>query len=287
MKTQKKVSRSMSGRLPWVAAAVVIVIVAGFAALYLSNPTPTFGTIGLTVPKVSSASAVWATPGTPLGTWVAITGPAEGADNCAIENIYIVDNIAPNQTNFGVNIGEKYRTSSGTDNICLDGASDPIIDNNNDTATIPYEVPFKIVVAAVLWADADMTGNKGPDGARHVAYVNKENAYVYASFTGDGFDYSSENTLLTGHAYAFENDNPWTATGNYGGQNDSGLAPYGWAAAPGGLDNVKNTDLPNYVDYARVNYVLCDCNNAAGGDGEYQLPAGGSMNIDVTLYVWV
>mgnify|MGYP000509964940 CR=1 FL=1 len=291
----------MSGRLPWVAAAVVIVIAAGLAALYLSTPTPAFGTIGLSLPEVSSASAVWTAPGTPLGTWVAITGPAEGADNCAIENIYIVDNLAPNS--FTMNIGERYRTyADGTpENVCLDGADDPVIDNNNDTATIPYERPFKIVVAAVLWADADMVGDKGPSGARHIAYVNPDNAYVIINFTGgtgwdvvtDGPDsdsYPDENTQDTGHEYAFENDDPWLSGANNGGQNDRGLG-IGWAAIPGGVDNIsgatyKGYPLTDYIDYARVNFVFCDT-ETAGGDGEFQLPAGGQMNIEATLYVWV
>ncbi len=294
----------MSGRLPWVAAAVVIVIVAGFAALYLSNPTPgvSTATITLSAPTVSQP-AVWTAQGSPLGMWVALTGPAAGADNCAIENIYIVDNWSDIEANAkGDKLGDDLTmgTSDPDDgeNDLLDGASDPIITSDGDTATIPYEVPFKIVAAAVLWADSDLRENKGPTGARHVAYVNKDNAYMFLEITSssglvnlaitddDGDGDPDENTQVTGHEYVFENDVPWTQSGNYGGQNDSGLAPYGWAAAPGGLDNVKNTDLPNYVDYARVNFVFTDT-ESSGGTGEFQLAAGGSMNIAVTLYVWV
>lgn len=272
----------MSERLPWVAAAVVIVIVAGMAAWLFSAPAPAFGTIAW----AGGTSGVFAAAG---GKWVALTGPLSTADNSAIENIYIVDNgtrvkLADASTE-NENLADHWLIPGFNqgDNYLLNGASDPIITDNNyaDNATIPYEVPFEIVVAAVVIADADYVGDKGD--ARLVAYVNPENVYMTLDWWGSLVDPSEtssqgtidENTQVTGYEYPFDNNCPWES----GAANDGsrGGVGTGWQAGP--YPDILST-LGNDVDYARLNFVFTRNNNG------FTLPAGGSIDISVTLWVW-
>jgi len=167
------------------------------------------------------------------------------------------------------------------DNYLLDGSSDPLIDDNNDNATIPYEVPFDIVVAASIVADADMVGDKA--SARLVAYTNPENVYVYLDWSGNVTNPSTptsgtENTQSTGYEYAFDNNCNWesgAANNGYDSNVGSGYNPTGSSPNPNLLKGVTN------VDYARVNFVF-----TRGGNG-FTLSAGGTLNLNsVTLYVW-
>lgn len=153
---KKEVNKSMSGRIPWVAATVVIVIVAGLGAWALSTPTTT---------NPSSASgaqwgAISSLRGATLGPGV-ITAPgtvsAELDINNGIENIFIM----------------KYGVGNLDDN--LDDETENwlgVIGDSGGSLNIPYETNFDIVVACKL---------KSPE---NVAYRYKENARVYLNVTG-------------------------------------------------------------------------------------------------------
>ena len=276
MKTQKEVSKGMSGRLPWVAAAVIIVIVAALGAWALSTPS---------TPATATVRALFSGPSVQQeGRWLAIAGPTSGADNCAIENIYIVDNGSSASDKLGdsdtanENLADHF-LGFVAENYLLNGASDPIIDNNNDNATIPYEVPFEIVVAAVIVADADYVGDKAQ--VRLAAYVNPENVYVRLSWSGNLVNPpgtgDNENTQITGFEYAFDNDCPWTSGASNSGYD--GRIGTGYKDLPGGPINLWN--MRDNVDYARVNFVF-----TRGGNG-FTLPAGGTLNLNqVVLWVW-
>ncbi|MEM2878719.1 MAG: hypothetical protein QXG10_04160 [Candidatus Hadarchaeales archaeon] len=217
----------------WVTAAVAIVIVAGLAGWALSTPSTVSGqgTVSLISGQLLTADGQFL-----LGFTAGVP------ENSGIENVLICDNLAPNSTNFGRHI-----SGENNDNWLLDGASDAIITANSDTATIPYEYPFTIVMACKVKADAGYTGNK--QDAKLVAYVNMDNMYGYLSFSGAHS--GTENTQNTGYEFVFDNNVPWTQNGAY---------------ASG---------------YARVNCVF---NNGGAG---FKLPAGGTLSLDtIALYIW-
>jgi len=254
--------------------------VAALGAWALSTTPPTTSQFG----TVSWGGGTSFTAGP--NAWYALTGPLSGADNCAIENIWITDNGVEASGYLGDTDTENENLTDHwlgnvTDNYCLDGASDPVITDNNyeDNATIPYEVPFDIVVPASIVADADMVGDKASH--RLVAYVNPDNVYMTLDWWGSLVNPSAsdsqgdvdENTQDTGYEYAFDNDRPWNS-----GENNNG-----YEGSVGDGYNGDPTDLANdtgKVDYARVNFVF------TRGDHGFTLPAGGSINISVTLYVW-
>jgi len=217
----------------WVTAAVAIVIVAGLAGWALTLPPAVTGqgTISLI-----SGNLV-ASDGTVL---LGFTGGIP--ENSGIENVLICDNLVPNETNFGVHISEQ----DNPDKL-KDGATDAVITQSGDNATVPYESPFTIVMACRVEADASYTGNK--QTAKLVAYVNKENMYGYISYSGSLS--GSENTQSTNYEFAFDNNQPWTQNGSYS------------------------------TGYARVNCVF-----NRNGNG-FVLPAGGTLSLDtIALYIW-
>jgi hypothetical protein len=274
---RKEVSKGMSGRLPWVAAAVVIVIIAGLGAWALSMPAaPAWATVKLT-----------STSGPTVGRWF-ISGPEQ--DNTSIENVYICDNDAlanlSDVSKENENLIEHW-TGLVTENYLLDGASDPLITGDDDTATIPYEVPFQVVVAFTAIADADYVGDKA--GEHLVAYISQDNVYVYENWSGELVDPDQTSGLDNTHpastdedagqVYPFDNDSDVTtwATGQAGQDGSEG----GTVSLP---DPLNPTILPGYD--GQIDWIRCNAVFTRDGNG-FTLPAGGSINIDIKLYGWV
>ncbi|MEM2875004.1 MAG: hypothetical protein QW567_03180 [Candidatus Hadarchaeales archaeon] len=217
----------------WVTAAVAIVIVAGIAGWALSLPPAVTGqgTVSLISGQLLTADGQFL---------IGFTGGVP--ENSGIENVLICDNDVPNSTNFGVHISMENNSTK-----LLNGATDAVITGTGDSATIPYEYPFTIVMACRVEADASYTGNK--QTAKLVAYVNQDNMYGYLSYSGALS--GTENTQNTGYEYAFDNNVPWTTNGAYA------------------------------TGYARVNCVF-----NYNGQG-FVLPAGGTLNLDnIALYIW-
>jgi hypothetical protein len=242
---KKEVSKGMSGRLPWVAATVVIVIAAGLAAWALSQPPVSPGPVAPAQGTITGVAS-----GTPWSFFAAAI-----PENSGIENVYICDNdvggtpvedLLSDTSTENENLADHW-LGNVPDNYLLNGSSDPIIDENQDNATIPYERDFCIVVAVKVAADETYVGNKA--AAKYVAYVNPENMYVYVAWSGSLT--GSENTQLTGYEYAFDNDVPW----------QSGAS--------------------NSIGFARVNCVITN------SDDGFRLPAGGNLSLDpIRLWGW-
>jgi hypothetical protein len=267
----------MTGRLPWVAATLVAVIVAGMGAWALSIPPAQFATIKA-VPSELSVSGKWFTPG-----WFT-AAEVTAAENSGIENVYIVDNYWDEADFENVNLGENgVITDPDNVNMLLAGSTDAVITGNNDNAEIPYESPFKIVVAVRVEADADEWAPKRQ--RRLAAYVNEDNMYVFLDWspsTDVGETYNVENSELTGDGpsayerwFALDSDVSWT-------KNDSAYDGFDGTIAE-----------PN--DWARINVVFCNANKdvyatppETGSDEMgFRLAAGSTMTLDnIDLWVW-
>jgi hypothetical protein len=213
-------------------------------------------------------------------------------DNCGIENIYICDNEnadpdvsnwpdPDNAEHWDLNLGDlggEDQVGSNTDplmngtynNVEIDN-SGAVIENENyspgggdldDFATIPYERPFVIVVAVKVKANADWTATT-KENARLVAYVNKDNMYVYVEWSPSMYGDDNENTEAesTEREWAFENNVPWTTNQAYDG---------------------TTTDAE-----ARVNCVICNTDGTSNNIQGFRLNAGQTLNLDkVELWVW-
>jgi hypothetical protein len=266
----------MTGRLPWVAATLVAVIVAGMGAWALSTPPAQFAIIKA-VPSEGGVSGNWFTPG-----WFT-AAVVTAAENSGIENVYIVDNYwtPDNFVNYDLGLQGGEDMDNDPNNYLLAGSSDAVITGDDDNATIPYESPFKIVVAVRIEADADEWAPKRQ--RRLVAYVNEDNMYVFLDWspsTDIGETYNVENSELTG-------DGP-DAYERYFGGNVS------WTKNSAAYDGFDGTTAePNH--WARINVVFTNANkNVYATPPEtgtenlgFRLAAGTSITLDnIDLWIW-
>jgi len=148
----------MTSKLPWAAAAVIIVV-AAVAAWAIWGQAPA-------VPPTGAATITAI-----VGPGTVFTGPIPTYSG--IENIYIVKAGQDYSGNF---------SGLGTDNVL------GTITATTGSVDIPYETDFAIVVAV-----------KG--AKENMAYVVKENMYVYVSITGSFT--ASENTNVTNNRTIF------------------------------------------------------------------------------------
>lgn len=152
----------MTSKLPWAAAAVIIVV-AAVAAWAIWGQAPAVPPTGAATVTVGSSNVVF------TGDIPTYSG---------IENIYIVKSGQDYSQNF---------SGLGTDNVL------GTITATTGSVDIPYETDFAIVVAV-----------KG--ATENMAYVVKENMYVYVDITGSFT--ASENTNTTGKRTVFLDGTP-------------------------------------------------------------------------------
>jgi hypothetical protein len=226
---------------------------------------------------------------------IPFVGAKSQPDNCGIENIYICDNYGadPDTPTFpdpddpthwdddlGL-LGGEDLAGVDYDQLMNGTYNDPAIDNsgavienyptaNPDTwATIPYERPFVIVVAVRIEADADNVYTT-KENQKLVAYVNRDNMYVYLDWSpnmfGDGYENSQEeeqNGNTCEHIFDNSPGIDWTIPN----QPNDGTGPDDWA---------------------RVNVVFANTDGIGGTDYQgFQLNAGDTLNLDeVELWVW-
>jgi hypothetical protein len=144
-KVKKGGEKEMANKLPWVAAAVLIAAAVGVGAILNQSAAPTNATIS--VPRG--------------GVLIAAGIPTYSG----IENIYIVENT--HAAGWNINF-------SGNENVL------GTITGTGLTASIPYNTPFRIVVAV-----------KGAH--ENMAYVQKENLQVELAASGS-FTIPQENS---------------------------------------------------------------------------------------------
>jgi hypothetical protein len=264
----------MTGRLPWVAATLVAVIVAGYGAWAFSVPPTQFATIKA-VASQGGVAGKWYTPG-----WFSAAEVTDD-ENSGIENVYIVDNCWKKEDFENVDLGENgVDDDEDNTNMLLAGSTDAVIEDNNRSATIPYESAFKIVVAIRFEADADEFAPKRE--RRLVAYVNEDNMYVWINWsptTDVGEQYTEENSEVSGMAYERIFDN-----------GDSDIT---WTENSPDYDGFDG-QIAGTDDWARINVVFCNANKAPGsaedaGNDElgFRLAAGATMTLDnIDLWIW-
>jgi len=186
LKIEREVKKGMSSKLPWIAATVIIVVAAGLGAWALATP---------------------ATPPSSVGGTATITGVAGGGQfalglienaggdypaGIGIENIYIIDHDKGDNT--------KNFANQGADNWIVPSDNDKsIIYCSGDTASIPYENDFDIVVAVRIQAE-------------NVAYLTKDNLQNSLAFTYDGTEWKDNSDVLDtdgmADEFVFENNFP-------------------------------------------------------------------------------
>ncbi|MEM2192158.1 MAG: hypothetical protein QXG38_00915 [Candidatus Hadarchaeales archaeon] len=146
---KKEVEKGMSGRLPWVAATIVIVIAAGLGAWALTQPTLAPATFSVGELSVFSN-------GTLVGRgWTQGQSGWQG-----IENIFLIKYDKGDNTRAFDDQSENWLSSNS------------VINENGQSINVPYEQYFDIVVDVTLYA---------PD---NLAYASKENLYVYMKWSG-------------------------------------------------------------------------------------------------------
>ncbi len=212
----------MSGRLPWVAATVVIVIAAGLGAWALSQPTQTTTQIP---PSTTPSTGAWgqaanvSISGTAGASYVTLTTTAfaRTGDNIGIENVYLIKNSpAAWENNFDPGLAAYSADILAT------------FTDNNQTQNVNYETPFKIVISGFMYA---------PD---NMAYATTENAYGVITSTGEFT--ANENTLsLPERQYIFDNDNYGSTAGYIRFNIISDNAGSGWSIRAG--QSVNLTEL--------------------------------------------
>lgn len=198
----------MSGRLPWVAATVVIVIAAGLGAWALSQPAvttqPPTTTPGASFGLVGEGNVTIGDTGSAIGL---VSGAVSALnENNGIENIYIM-------THTG-------KTWENNQNLSGNGEVLGVISSDAGSQNIAYETKFAIVVAVRIFA---------PD---NMAYAVQENSYAYITTAGEWVD--TENTeVLPEYEFNFENENYGTTAGyiryNFVYDNDGN----GWSLRAG------------------------------------------------------
>jgi len=122
VRTEKKeVRKEMTSKLPWVAAATVIVIVVGLGAWALLGQVPA---------GAASISAV-------AGQGVVFAGGIPAGTASGIENVYII----------------AHGTYTDTDNLSGDASILGVIEATTGSVNIAYETSFDIVVAVKVGTD--------------------------------------------------------------------------------------------------------------------------------------
>jgi ssRNA-specific RNase YbeY (16S rRNA maturation enzyme) len=231
LKIEREVKKEMSSRLPWVAATVIIVVAAGLGAWALSTPSTTVN------PSTGGA-------GTATGVFGGIAqGLIENtfADNksgIGIENIYIIDFMD------GEN-GQNFRDQP-TAWIVESDNNKSIIYCSGDTAEIPYENTFAIVVAVRIQAE-------------NIAYLTKDNMQNVMSFLYGGSEWKENSDDGNLDTVPDANGGEFVFCNNYIDKT----------ASSGALDG-----------YVMMNHV---CDNGGAG---YVLKAGGSITIQDNFYAW-
>jgi hypothetical protein len=181
----KEVSERMTTkRLPWIAAAVVIVVAVGLGSWVLLQPA-----------AVTHGWNLWTTVSGPLNGPIAVGLLSGSYGDYGIENIFIMKHGTYGLDNNPANWvkGTHYHEN---------------ISYNNQTVNIPYEELFDIVVVVKIRGE-------------NVAYLTWEN--VYTSISISGAFTKSDNSLDTGttdwaRSTWYDNDAPLGAVGK---QNQS------------------------------------------------------------------
>ncbi|MEM0358480.1 MAG: hypothetical protein QXG22_00495 [Candidatus Hadarchaeales archaeon] len=150
----KEVREGMARKLPWVAAAVVIVVAVGLGSWLWLQPaavTPGWNAMVNVSGPLSGPIAVGLLSG-PYGDF-------------GIENIFIM--VHANQSQWKGKAPEEWGTTYGSDSDNYYA----VISQNNQTVNIPYERRFDILVVYRIRGD-------------NVAYMRYENTYEYITITG-------------------------------------------------------------------------------------------------------
>ncbi|MEM2866595.1 MAG: hypothetical protein QW098_05605 [Candidatus Hadarchaeales archaeon] len=219
----KEVREGMTRKLPWVAAAVVIVVAVGLGSWLWLQPAAVTTGWNATV-SVSG----------PLSGPIAV-GLLQGSyGDFGIENIFIM--VHANKSQWNGKAPEEWGTTYGSDSDNYYA----VISENGATVNIPYERRFDILVVYKIRGD-------------NVAYMRFENTYEYINITGN---FSKTENRLAGSDW--ESSCPWhTENVTYGAVGKD--YPSSWMR------------IYNFIDN--------------GGNGFF-LPAGGSININLTIYTW-
>jgi hypothetical protein len=201
----KEVSEKMATkRLPWIAAAVVIVVAVGLGSWVLLQPTAT------TMATVTVG-----------GPWSAVTSPSGWG---ALSSSIAVGLLQGNYGDFGIEnifimIHGSWTPGSAPETWVKNENYYENISENGRTVNIPYERRFDILVVYKIRGD-------------NVAYMRFENTYEYINITGT-FSVT-ENRLQGGTDWA--TTCPWhTENGTYGevGKN----YPANWLRMYNYIDN--------------------------------------------------
>lgn len=174
----------MTGRLPWVAATIVIVIAAGLGAWALTQPAPAPATFSTTGPWTVYLNGIPVASG-----WQQGQSGWQG-----IENIFLIT----------WNLGDNTRDFSGQQENWLTQDENSVFSATGQTKNVPYEQKFDIVVDVKLYA---------PD---NMAYATEENLYVYMSWSG--YTSNSDNSLspyspTSAIEFVYENSGYGTTSG--------------------------------------------------------------------------
>jgi hypothetical protein len=234
LKIQREVKKEMSSRLPWVAATIIIVVAAGLGAMALSTPTTTVN------PPTGASTGTFG--GITQGAGLIENTFADNLSGIGIENIYIIDHELGDNTH-------DFRDQPLTWIVPSDNVKS-IIYCHNDTAEIPYENTFDIVVAVRIQAE-------------NIAYLTKDNMQNVMSFWYGGTEWKENSD-----------------DGNMDGTPDAN----GRETVFGANFADKTPSATNLTGYVRMNH-RCD-NHGVGEAVGYKLKAGGSITINDNFYAW-
>jgi len=169
----------MSSKLPWVAATVIIVVAAGLGAWALSTPSTTVN------PSTGGAGTATGISGGQFAIGLLENTYADNNSGNGIENIYIIDHERGDNTKNFRNQGENWIVPNDNDKS--------IIYCSGDTAEIPYENTFDIVVAVRIQAE-------------NIAYLTKDNMQNVMSFWYGGLEWKENSDDGTNDETVFGNN---------------------------------------------------------------------------------